>query len=115
MLNINTAKAIKIKTIAPLNGASEEKIKEALSNQQKLCSNNKLITRDDKGLKDNLGPWTIPHNMVEKLLKPSGFVLYYQIANLHEPEDSPSRYYQLTVSDEFWLQNGRDFGKICIA
>jgi hypothetical protein len=29
-------------------------------------------------------------------------------------ENSQSRYYQLTVSDEFWLRNGRDFGKICI-
>ena len=74
----------------------------------------KLITRDDKRLKDNFGPWTILHNMVEQLLKPSGFVLYYQISNLHEPEDSPFRYYQLTVSDELWLRNGRDFGKICI-
>jgi hypothetical protein len=113
----HTAKGIKIKMLSPLNGASEDKIREALNNQQKICSNDKLrklITRDDKRFKDNVGPWTILHNMVEKLLKPNGFVLHYQIANPNEPENSPARYYQLTVSDEFWLRNGRDFGKVCI-
>lgn len=52
--------------------------------------------------------------MIEKILKPNGFVLYYQIANPDEPEGSPARYYQLTVSNEFWLHNGKDYGKICI-
>jgi hypothetical protein len=113
----HTAKGIKAKMLAPLNGASEEKIRDALNNQQKVCTNDKLrklIAQDDKRLKDNVGPWTILHNMVEKTLKPNGFVLHYQIANPNEPENSPARYYQLTVSDEFWLRNGRDFGKICI-
>ena len=94
-----------------------KKIREALNNKQKVCSNEKLrklIARDDRHLKDNVGSWTILHNMVEKILKPNGFVLYYQVANSHEPENSSARYYQLTVSDEFWLRNGRDFGKICI-
>ena len=113
----HTAKEIKIKMLAPLNGASEEKIKEALNNQQKLCSNNKLrklISRDNKQLKENIGPWTILHNLVENILKPKGFVLHYQIANPNEHENCSARYYQLTVSDEFWLRNGRDFGKVCI-
>ena len=114
----HAAKGIKAKMLAPLNGASEETIKEALNNQQKVCSNDKLrklIIRDDRRLRDNIGPWTILHNMVENILKPKGwFVLHYQIANQNEPENSPARYYQLTVSDEFWLRNGRDFGKICI-
>ena len=112
-----TAKEIKIKMLSPLNGASEEKIKEALSNQQKLCSDNKLrklILRDNNRLKDNIGPWTILHNLVEKILKPKGFVLYYQIANPHEHDNSPAKYYQLTVSDELWLRNGRNFGKVCV-
>ncbi|CAG8736943.1 12029_t:CDS:2, partial [Rhizophagus irregularis] len=81
------------------------------------CSNEKLrklIARNDKRFKDNAGPWTILHNMIEKILKPNGFVLYYQIANPDEPEGSPARYYQLTVSNEFWLHNGKDYGKICI-
>src|SRR4051812_37354446 len=52
--------------------------------------------------------------MFEKILKPNGFVLHYQIANPNEPENSPVRYYQLMVSDEFWLCNGRDSGKVCI-
>ncbi|PKY38473.1 hypothetical protein RhiirA4_537325 [Rhizophagus irregularis] len=47
------------KILAPLNGASEEKIGEALNNQQNLCSKNP-----------------------------------------NEPENSPAKYYQLTVSDE---------------
>ena len=113
----HTAKGIKAKMLAPFNGASEDKIREALNNQQKVCPNDKLrklIVRDEKRLKDNAGPWTILHNMVENFLKPNGFVLHYQIANPDEPEDSSARYYQLTVSDEFWLRNGRDFGKICI-
>ncbi|GES80339.1 hypothetical protein GLOIN_2v1542684 [Rhizophagus clarus] len=105
------------KMLASLNGTSEENIRETLNNQQKVCSDGKLrklITRDDRCLKDNVGPWTILHNMIKKILKPNGFVLYYQMANPNEPEDSPARYYQLTVSDEFWLRNRRDFGKICV-
>ncbi|PKK74018.1 hypothetical protein RhiirC2_844278 [Rhizophagus irregularis] len=47
------------KILAPLNGASEEKIGEALNNQQNLCSKNP-----------------------------------------NESENSPAKYYQLTVSDE---------------
>ena len=112
-----TAKGVKIKMLAPLNGSSEERIKEALNNQKKICSNDKLrqlIARDDRRLKDNAGPWTILHKTIEKILKPNGFILYYQIADSHEPEDTPGRYYQLTVSDELWLRNGRDFGKNCI-
>ncbi|CAG8603131.1 7208_t:CDS:2 [Rhizophagus irregularis] len=49
----------KVKILAPLNGASEEKIGEALNNQQNLCSKNP-----------------------------------------NESENSPAKYYQLTVSDE---------------
>ncbi|RHZ83545.1 hypothetical protein Glove_91g140 [Diversispora epigaea] len=30
--------------------------------------------------------------------------------NLSQPENSAEHYYQLTIFDEFWLQNGRDFG-----
>jgi hypothetical protein len=92
----HTAKGIKAKMLAPLNGTSEEKIREALNNQQKVCSNDKLrklITRDDRRLKDNVGPWTISHNMIEKILKPNGFVLHYQTANPSESENSPARYY----------------------
>ncbi|RIA97781.1 hypothetical protein C1645_813656 [Glomus cerebriforme] len=66
-----TAKGIKMKILAPLNGASEKKIKETLNDQQK-------------------------------------------ISNSNEPENSLAKYYQLTVSDEFWLCNGRDFGKVYI-
>ncbi|RGB33671.1 hypothetical protein C1646_669135 [Rhizophagus diaphanus] len=65
---------------------------------QKYALMTSLITRDDKRLKDNgdLG------------------MTNFAYENPDEPENSPAKYYQLTVSDEFWLCNGRDFGKICI-
>src|SRR4051794_21005094 len=52
----HNAKGVKIKMLALLNGLSEEKIKEALDDQEKICSNNKLrqlIARDNRCLKDN--------------------------------------------------------------
>src|SRR5687768_1571713 len=100
----HTAQGIKVKMLTPLNGATEEEIKKAFDNNKKICSNNKLrklIARDDKRLKDNVGPWTILHNMIEKILKPNGFVLHYQVASPDEHESSLARYYQLTVSDDF--------------
>jgi len=112
-----TTKGIKAKILAPFNGASEEVISKALSNQRQICDNNKLrhlIQRDDKKFKDNMGPWTQLHELIINELKPHGYILYYQIPDLNQPNDSFYRYYQLTFSDEFWLKNGRDYGQICI-
>ncbi|CAG8826410.1 305_t:CDS:2, partial [Gigaspora rosea] len=67
----------------------------------------------DRRLKDYAGPWTILHYLVEEILKPKGYVLYYQQPDLSKSENSAEHYYQLTVSDEFWLCNGRDFGQAC--
>lgn len=40
--------------------------------------------------------------------------LYYQQPNLSFPEDSSQRFYQLTLSDELWLKNARNYGQPCI-
>jgi hypothetical protein len=72
-----------------------------------------LIIRDDKKLKDNTGPWTQLGHLIKNKLKPQGFILHYQIADTSQPADSPDRYYQLVFSDEFWLKNARDYGRIC--
>ncbi|CAB4495143.1 unnamed protein product [Rhizophagus irregularis] len=87
-----TAKGIKAKLLTSLNGASEDVINNALASQRIICNNDKLrqfVARDDKKLKDDT-------------------------ADINQPADSPDRYYQLTISDEFWLKNARNYGKICI-
>jgi hypothetical protein len=112
-----TAKGIKAKLLTSLNGASEEVINNALASQRIICNNDKLrqfVARDDKKLKDDTGPWTQLDSLVNNILKSQGFILYYQIADINQPADSPDRYYQLTISDEFWLKNARNYGKICI-
>ena len=112
-----SAKGIKSKLLASMNGANEETLSQALSNQRIICTDNKLkqlVARDDKRLKDHVGSWTILHNLIIENLKSKGYILYYQQPNLSFPEDSPQRFYQLTLSDEFWLKNARDYGQICI-
>ncbi|CAB4395224.1 unnamed protein product [Rhizophagus irregularis] len=102
-----TAKGIKAKLLTSLNGASEDVINNALASLV-------LQDRDDKKLKDDTGPWTQLDSLVNNILKSQGFILYYQIADINQPADSPDRYYQLTISDEFWLKNACNYGKICI-
>ncbi|CAB4389552.1 unnamed protein product [Rhizophagus irregularis] len=38
----------------------------------------------------------------------------YIISDINQPADSSDRYYQLTISDKFWLKNACNYGKICI-
>ncbi|RHZ45370.1 hypothetical protein Glove_680g85 [Diversispora epigaea] len=112
-----TTKEIKGKLLISLNGATEEELNNALLNNREICDNKKLkrfIVREDRRLKENTGSWTILHYLIEEVLKPKGYILYYQQPDLSQPEDSAEHYYQLTVSDEFWLRNGRDFGQFCI-
>ena len=112
-----TAKDIKAKLLAPYNNASENELREVLLNQKTICNNAKLknfIIYDDRRLKENAGPWTILHYMVIELLKPKGFVLYYQQPDVTKPESSSEDYYQLTLSHDFWLKNGKNFGQFCI-
>ncbi|CAG8752978.1 18050_t:CDS:2, partial [Gigaspora rosea] len=100
-----TAKTIKGKLLYSLNGASEKELNKALLNSREICDNKKLerfIVREDRRLKDYAGPWTILHYLVEKILKPKGYVLYYQQPDLSKSENF-----------EFWLRNGRDFWQAC--
>ena len=88
-----------------------------MNNQKIICFDNKLkqlIARDDKRLKDNSGPWTILHYLVNEVLKPKGYVLHYQQPDISSSENSSQRFYQLTLSDDLWLKNARDFGQSCI-
>ena len=103
--------------LTSFNGASEGVISNALASQRVICDNDKLrqfIIRDDKKLKDDTGPWTQLDYLVHNTLKSQGFILHYQIADVSQSINSPNRYYQLIFSDEFWLKNARDYGKICI-
>ncbi|CAG8754855.1 17186_t:CDS:2 [Gigaspora rosea] len=95
---------IKRKLLASLNGASKKELNNALLNSREICNNTKLkhfIVHEDRHLKDNTGPWTLLHYLIEEELKPKGYILYYQQPDLSKPEDSPEHYYQLTDSDKF--------------
>ena len=55
----HTANSIKLKLLAPFNGAEENELKEVLKNQHQICNDNKFrsyLKRDDKRLKENTGP-----------------------------------------------------------
>ncbi|UZO21775.1 uncharacterized protein OCT59_014160 [Rhizophagus irregularis] len=112
-----TTKNIKAKMLAPYNGANEEDLREALRNQKELCEDKKLyrfLVRDDRRTKENAGPWTILHYLVNEILKPKGNVLYYQQPNLSSSETSSEHFYQLTLSNQLWLKNAQRYGKYCI-
>ncbi|CAG8507221.1 8491_t:CDS:2 [Scutellospora calospora] len=78
----HTAKEIKLKLLAPFNGAS----KEQLEQQEKYGTN---------------------------IFKEKGFVLYYQQEDQSFPSNSPEHYYQLTISDNMWLEQARNYGSFC--
>ncbi|PKC63000.1 hypothetical protein RhiirA1_464375 [Rhizophagus irregularis] len=97
------ANSVKSKLLAPFNGAEESELKEALKNQWQICNDEKLrayLMRDDRRLKENAGPWTILHYLVIEILKPKGYVLFYQQPDLSHSEEE-KHYYQLTLSNEF--------------
>ncbi len=63
-----------------MNGANEETLSQALSNQRTICIDNKLkqlVAKDDKKLKDHISSWTILHNLIIENLKSKGYILYY--------------------------------------
>ena len=51
--------------------------------------------------------------LVNKLFKPKGYILYYQIPNLLL-EITSKYFYQLTLSDQLWLKNAQRYGHYCI-
>jgi hypothetical protein len=112
-----STKGVKSKLLMSMNGANEETLSQALANQKMICTDNKLkqlIARDDKRLKDNSGPWTILHHLIIEVLKPKGYVLHYQQPDISYSEDPSRQFYQLTLSDDLWLKNARDYGQSCI-
>ncbi|PKC00012.1 hypothetical protein RhiirA5_428829 [Rhizophagus irregularis] len=83
----SSANSVKSKLLAPFNGAEESELKETLKNQRQIC--------------------------IIEILKPKGYVLFYQQPDLSHSEEK-KHYYQLTLSNEFWLQNGKEFGQTYI-
>ncbi|CAB5217590.1 unnamed protein product [Rhizophagus irregularis] len=111
-----TTKNIKAKMLAPYNGANEEVLREALHNQKEICDDKKLyrfLIRDDRRTKESTGPWTILHYLINEILKPKGYILYYQQPDL-SAETSSEHFYQLTLSDQLWLKNAQRYGRHCI-
>ncbi|CAG8592531.1 2075_t:CDS:2, partial [Funneliformis caledonium] len=101
----HTANSIKSKLLMPFNGAEENELKEALKNQRQICNNNKLrsyLMHDDQRLGEN-----------SEVLKLKGYILYYQQPDPLQSEEE-KQFYQLTLSNEFWLRNGKKFGQNCI-
>ncbi|CAG8683545.1 22058_t:CDS:2, partial [Racocetra persica] len=90
-----TAKEIKLKLLAPFNGMPKEQLEQQEQYGTNIC------------------PWTILHRLVIDELKKRGFVFYYQQEDLILPSNSPEYYYQLTVSDNMWLEQARDYGSFC--
>src|SRR4051812_12281761 len=64
-------KNIKAKMLAQYNGANEEILREASHNSKEICDDKKLyrfLVRDDRRTKENAGPWTILHYLVNELV-----------------------------------------------
>ncbi|RIB22371.1 hypothetical protein C2G38_2174116 [Gigaspora rosea] len=91
-------------------------LKNLYSSQNSICNDIKLrqfIERDNSRTRSQVGPWTTVHELVNSVLKQKGVVLYYQQADINASEDSSNRYYQLTLSDDLWLEQARDCGSFC--
>ena len=112
-----TTKSIKAKMLAPYNGANEEALREVLCNKKEICDDKKLyrfLVRDDRRIKKDAGPWTVLHYLVNEILKPKGYVLYYQLSNLSSENTNSENFYQLTLSNQLWLKNAQRYGQNCI-
>ncbi|CAG8539081.1 11529_t:CDS:2 [Diversispora eburnea] len=109
-----TADDVKAKILVSKQGATEADLNQEIVKNRDICNAKqlkRLIVRDDRRVRDNAGPWTVLQHYIQDILKPRGHVLYYQNPDLSADENSPDRYYQLIVSDDLWLINGRDFGE----
>lgn len=91
-----------------MNGTKEDTLSEAINSQKIICTDDKLkhlVACDNRKFKDNTDHWIILYYLVTKVLKSKEYVLYYQQPNLSFLEDSSERFYQLILSDNFWLKN----------
>ncbi|KAF0438408.1 proteophosphoglycan ppg4 [Gigaspora margarita] len=107
---------IAMKILAPYNNTNETDFQYIYKTSRDLCTEQqlkRLVERDDHRLRENTGPWTILDQLITGELKTQGKVLYYQRQNISASKDSPEYYYQLTLSDDLWLQQGRDCGHFC--
>ncbi|CAG8795424.1 38182_t:CDS:2, partial [Gigaspora margarita] len=93
-----TTKEIKLKLLAPFNGISKEQLEQ-----------------HNNYIRDDTGPWTILHRLSIEELKKSESVLYYQQEDRTVTSNSSQHYYQLTVSDNMWLEQARDYGSFCFS
>ena len=99
--------------LASYNGANENVLQEALHNQKEICNDRKLykfLVHDNRQTKENAGPWTILHYLVNEILKPKEYVLYYQQPDL-SAETNSEHFYQLILSDQLWLKNAQRYGR----
>ncbi|KAF0438404.1 proteophosphoglycan ppg4 [Gigaspora margarita] len=88
-----------------------------LSRENSICDDVKLcqfIERDNSHTRSQVGPWTTVYELVNSVLKEKGVVLYYQQADINASEDSSNHYYQLTLSNDLWLEQARDFGSFAL-
>ncbi|CAG8824271.1 17650_t:CDS:2, partial [Cetraspora pellucida] len=111
-----TAKEVKLKLLAPFNDASKEQLEIEEKYRTNICNEKKLqqlLERNNKYIRGDLGPWTILYGLIIDELKKNGSVLYYQQEDQAAPLNSPQHYYQLTVSDNMWLEQARDYGSFC--
>ncbi|KAF0550622.1 gephyrin: PROVISIONAL [Gigaspora margarita] len=51
----------------------------------------------------------ILHELVTSTLKDNSAILYYQQLDISVPKDSSEHYYQLTLSNNLWLQQAHNF------
>ncbi|CAG8542009.1 16574_t:CDS:2 [Cetraspora pellucida] len=82
-LHILSGVEIALKLLAPYNNTSKTDLRY-------MCKTNQLVTTE---------------------LKKQGKVIYYQCNDTSISENCSKYYYQLTVSDDIWLQQGQDFIK----
>ncbi|CAG8765878.1 19734_t:CDS:2 [Cetraspora pellucida] len=106
-----TAKEVKLKLLTPFNGASKEQLKQQEKCEVNICSEQKIqqLIEQNSRYSHDVGSWTILHSLVMNELKEKGFVLYYQQEDQNFSLNSPKHYYQLTVSDNMWLEQARDY------
>ncbi|CAG8466553.1 33376_t:CDS:2 [Gigaspora margarita] len=112
----STRAEIALRILEPYNNTNESQLNYAHKNSKDLCTQQqlkRLVERDDNWLRDNVGPWTILDQLVNDKLKNQGKILYYQCNDTSASENNPEHYYQLIVSDEMWLQQGRNCGYFC--
>ncbi|KAF0512380.1 gephyrin: PROVISIONAL [Gigaspora margarita] len=90
-----TAKEVKLKLLAPFNSILREQLEIEEKNRTNVCL------------------WPILHELILDELKKNGSVLYYQQENQTTSLNLLQHYYQLTISDNMWLEQVCNYGSFC--